>query len=103
MRKVRFPWRRICILSFLKNAFRKDYIMESTMARKAVDKGFKAIDQSLNQMDKMAAPIEKTAEKIAPSIYVAVGVECCIASTALALAGKHRWAVMVGSWASCAL
>jgi hypothetical protein len=77
--------------------------MEATMVRKAVDKGSKAVNKSLKRMDKMAVPIERTAAKISPSIYVAVGVECCIASTALTLAGKHRWASMVGSWGTCSL
>jgi hypothetical protein len=54
-------------------------------------------------LDKTTKPVMNALEKIPSEAYVATGVACCCAATALALSGKTKAAIVCATWAPMTL
>lgn len=69
-----------------------------TAARETVREVKKGVDYGVEKSTKMAESLERYAGKIPSSVYLGFSLDCCIASTCFALAGKRRLALMFGTW-----
>jgi hypothetical protein len=58
----------------------------------------RGLEQGINKAAKFAVPLERAIRKVPPGVYVGAGLDCCIASSCFALAGKRRPAFIFGVW-----
>ena len=58
-----------------------------------------AAKSGMNGVNKLASKTERAVAKVPPGVYMAFGLDCCIAASVLYILGQRKAAHAVATWA----